>query len=71
MDQHSRGGHQALERGNIRAWVADGEQGGERYVALFNLGESCEELQIKIDLGLNSSTAYAICGGMNFASREA
>jgi alpha-galactosidase len=46
VDQHSRGGHQALERGNIRAWVADGEQGGVRYVALFNLGEATEQVSM-------------------------
>ena len=39
VDQHSRGGHQALERGNIRAWVADGATSGSQYVAVFNLGE--------------------------------
>jgi len=44
VDQHSSGGHQALERGNIRAWVAEGERQGERYVAVFNLGEAAETL---------------------------
>jgi hypothetical protein len=46
VDQHSNGGHQAMERGNIRAWVADGEQAGERYVAVFNLGEATEQVSI-------------------------
>ena len=46
VDQHSHGGHQAFERGNIRAWVADSEQGGESYVAVFNLGESPEHASI-------------------------
>jgi hypothetical protein len=46
VDQHSRGGHQVLERGNIRAWMADGEQAGECYVAVFNLGEATEKVSI-------------------------
>lgn len=46
VDQHSRGGHQVLERGNIRAWVADGAKAGERYVAVFNLGETAEKVSI-------------------------
>jgi hypothetical protein len=45
VDQHSRGGHQSLERGNIRVWVADSEA-GERYVAVFNLGEAAEKVSI-------------------------
>jgi alpha-galactosidase len=46
VDQHSHGGHQALERGNVRAWVADGAKAGERYVAVFNLGEAAEKVSI-------------------------
>jgi alpha-galactosidase len=46
VDQHSRGGHQALERENIRAWVADSERTGERYVAVFNLGEAAQPISI-------------------------
>jgi hypothetical protein len=46
VDQNSHGGHQVLERGNIRAWVADGKQAGERYVAAFNLGEAAEQASI-------------------------
>jgi alpha-galactosidase len=40
VNQHSHGSHQALDRGNLRVWVADGARPGEKYVALFNLGES-------------------------------
>jgi alpha-galactosidase len=46
VDQHSRGGYQALERGNVRAWVADGAKAGERYVAVFNLGEAADKVSI-------------------------
>ena len=46
VDQHSHGGHQAWERGNIRTWVADSERSGECYVAVFNLGEAAERVSI-------------------------
>jgi len=46
VDQSSHGGHQVLERGNIRAWVADGKNAGERYVAVFNLGDATEQVSI-------------------------
>jgi hypothetical protein len=42
VNQHSRGGHQALDRGNLRIWVADGATSTEHYVAVFNLGETLE-----------------------------
>jgi alpha-galactosidase len=47
VGQHGSGGHQALERGNIRAWVADGEKIGQRYVAVFNLGESRDNVSLR------------------------
>jgi alpha-galactosidase len=43
VNQHSSGGHQAMEKGNIRVWVADGGAPGERYLAVFNLGEAAED----------------------------
>jgi hypothetical protein len=46
VNQHSSGGHQAWERGNIRAWVADGSKPGEHYVAVFNLGEAAEDVNL-------------------------
>ena len=53
VDQHGSSGHQALERGNIRAWVANGEKIGERYVAAFNLGESTENVSLSwTELGI-------------------
>ena len=58
VDQHSSGGHQAWERGNIRAWVAEGSKPRERYVAVFNLGEQVEDVHLKwVDLGWEQSTA--------------
>jgi alpha-galactosidase len=59
VDQHSSGGHQALERGNILAWVAQGSKPGERYVAVFNVGEHAEDVHLKwADLGFEQSTAH-------------
>jgi len=56
VDQHSSGGHQVLDKGNIRAWIADGPRAGERYVAVFNLGEGAQEVNLGwADLGISSS----------------
>ncbi|MGD0571060.1 MAG: glycoside hydrolase family 27 protein [Candidatus Sulfotelmatobacter sp.] len=46
VNQHSSGGHQVLERGKIRAWVAQGAKSGEKFVAVFNLGDAAENVQI-------------------------
>lgn len=43
VNQHSRGGHQALDRGNLRVWIADGARPGEKYIALFNLGQTAAD----------------------------
>jgi len=60
VNQHSSGGHQALERGNIRAWVAEGERQGERYVAVFNLGEAAETAHFAwSEVGITDSVAEA------------
>jgi hypothetical protein len=53
VNQHSSGGHQVLVRGNIRAWVADGAKPGEHYVAVFNLGDSAQIVELRwSDVGL-------------------
>ena len=53
VNQHSSGGQQVLERGDIRAWTADGVEPGARYVAVFNLGESMQKVDLSWnDLGL-------------------
>ncbi|MGH9497094.1 MAG: glycoside hydrolase family 27 protein [Candidatus Sulfotelmatobacter sp.] len=60
VDQHSHGGHEVLERGNIRAWMAEGAKPGQRYVAIFNVGESAEQIQLKwTDFGITASTHSA------------
>ena len=56
VDQHSHGGHQVLDKGNIRAWIADGGKPAERYVAVFNLGEDKEDVNLSWkELGMSSS----------------
>jgi hypothetical protein len=58
VDQNSHGGHQVLERGNIRVWVAEGENFRERYVAIFNLGDQAETFDFRWeDLGIGARPA--------------
>jgi len=58
VNQHSSGGRQVLERGDIRAWVAGGARADERYVAVFNLGESEEAVMLNWrDLGISGDIA--------------
>ena len=58
VDQHSSGGHQALDRGDIRAWVADAPEKGGKYAAVFNLGSSERKVDLSWkDLGLGLSHA--------------
>ena len=58
VNQHSRSGHQVLDRDNIRAWVTDGEKSGEHYVAVFNLGSAEQNVKLRWqDLGIEISLA--------------
>ena len=60
VNQHSSGGHQAFEKGTIRAWVADGARPGERYVALFNLSDVAQSVNVRWDeLGISGHLAEA------------
>ena len=57
VDQHSSGNHQALDRGNIRAWAAEVPESKDRYVAVFNLGESRENVDLAwSELGISAKT---------------
>jgi alpha-galactosidase len=57
VDQNSHGGHQALDRGNIRAWVAEGGKPGEQYVAIFNLSDADKNVNLKWpELGIAAQT---------------
>ena len=40
VDQHSHGGHEVLEKENLRVWVANGARQGESYLAVFDPGET-------------------------------
>jgi alpha-galactosidase len=46
VHQHSSGGHQVLDRGNVRAWVAEGAKAGEKFVGVFNLGAAAENVEL-------------------------
>ena len=46
VNQHSSRGHQVLDRGNIRVWMADGPNSREHCVAVFNLGEDAAKLDV-------------------------
>jgi alpha-galactosidase len=46
VNQHSSGGHEVLELGNLRAWMAEGAKSGEKFVAVFNLGDAAEDVEL-------------------------
>ena len=46
VNQHSKGGHQIYEGGNIRAWIADAPDGRDRYLAVFNLGDDAANVDL-------------------------
>jgi alpha-galactosidase len=55
VNQHSHGGHQARDRGNLRVWVADGAKPGEKYLALFNLGQTAADFSVPwSEVGMSS-----------------
>jgi hypothetical protein len=46
VNRHSHGGRQVLEQGNVRAWVAEGAKSGEKFVAVFNLGDAPDNVEV-------------------------
>ena len=53
VDQHSRNNRPVLTRGDFTAWAAEAADGRNRYVAVFNLGESAATLEVPwTDLGI-------------------
>jgi hypothetical protein len=55
VNQHSHGGRQALDRGNLRVWVAEGTHSDEKYIAIFNLGEVSGDFSVGwTDIGISS-----------------
>jgi alpha-galactosidase len=56
VDQQSNGGHQVLEKGNLRVWTADARLPGEKYVAVFNLGDAAQDANLGWnELGISGS----------------
>jgi hypothetical protein len=74
VNQHSHGGHQVLERGNICVWIADGPRNEDRYIAVFNLGETGERASLAWqDLGISGTIAAVrdLWGGKGIAQLDA
>jgi alpha-galactosidase len=46
IDQNSSGSRQVLERGNVRAWLANAPESQDKYVAVFNLGDTAETIRL-------------------------
>ncbi len=46
VDQHSRENQQVLDRSGVRVWTAASEDGRVRYVAVFNLNDSVQPVDI-------------------------
>jgi hypothetical protein len=58
VDQHSSGNHQSLEEGNLRVWIADAEDGKSKYLAMFNLGDRQETVDVPWGkIGIHASFA--------------
>ena len=46
VDQHSRSNRPVLTKGDFTVWTAEALDGRDRYVAVFNLGESAGTLEV-------------------------
>jgi len=58
VDQHSSGNHQSYAKGTIIAWLADVPGGRDKYVAMFNIGDSAENVDLSwADVGVNATKA--------------
>jgi alpha-galactosidase len=58
INQHSSLNHQSLERGDIRVWLAEVPDSRDGYVAVFNLGETGETVDLGwSELGVRASSA--------------
>jgi alpha-galactosidase len=58
VNQHSSGNHQSLADGNVRAWIADAAGGKDQYLAVFNLSESAQQVDLSWSkVGLNMSAS--------------
>jgi hypothetical protein len=60
VDQQSSGNHQSYAKGNIIAWVADADRARDEYVAVFNVGDSNENVDLSwADVGVNAKRVVA------------
>jgi alpha-galactosidase len=58
VDQHSAGNHESFEDGTIRAWSAEVPGSADRYVAVFNLGEDTDNVDMPWSkFGIKASAA--------------
>ncbi len=58
IDQSSTGNHQSYSEGDAIAWVADIPGKSDKYVAIFNLGDSPKETDLSwSEIGLNAKSA--------------
>jgi alpha-galactosidase len=46
INQHSDKGHESYRNGNTIAWTADGPTSNSKYVAVFNIGDSADTIDI-------------------------
>ena len=60
IDQNSSDNRQVLERGNLRVWLADVPGSGDKYAAVFNLGDSAEQNHLSwMELGVQITNPAA------------
>jgi len=58
VDQHSSGNHQSYAKGTIIVWLADVPGARDEYTAVFNIGDSSENVDLSwADLGVNAKRA--------------
>jgi alpha-galactosidase len=58
VNQSSAGGHQSYHQGDTIAWTADAPRGSARYVAVFNLGDANEDVELNwSDVGIPAKHA--------------
>ncbi len=58
IDQNSAGNHQSYSRGDVIAWLADVPDSRERYVAIFNVGDSPLSIDLAwSDVGVKATRA--------------
>lgn len=58
VNQHSSNGHQSYHQGDKIAWTAQAEEGNTKYIAVFNVGERKESVELSwTDVGIEAKRA--------------